>query len=185
MKKYFYGLVILILAGCNKNPLQPELIHIQLTYDVDQAGAMRLGPEPSLTLPMNQPILGKQATSVKIDQVRVMALDFSIYESSNAYFASNDYKEYARVRDSWPGDLNHWAEWEKLLGDYFRIISDQALMIEKDLAKGSVAGTIGLNRVLVAMIADGDILYWGEGDVIGVQGKAVHCHLTMYPTTWN
>ena len=168
---------ILVLIACSKNPVEPESASIQLHFVNNKPGGLMIGlartsnalAEESILKSLNKPI-DLQA----FDQARVMILDFSVYDSSAVYFNSEDYREYIQVRDSWPGDLTQWGEWEKLLGDYFRIISNQTLTIEGDIAKGSVAGAIGLNRVLVALIENGKIQHWAEGDATGKEGEVAH-----------
>jgi hypothetical protein len=90
-----------------------------------------------------------------------------------------DFQEYSETRDNWPGYLGHWDEWVELLGDFFRIIDEKSLTIEGNQARGTVSALVGLNYVIVALIEDGCIRYFGEGEVRTEAGETSHLHLSV------
>ncbi|MFQ6115102.1 MAG: hypothetical protein ACE5NG_13645 [bacterium] len=179
-------LSLIMMCYCTDQPTKPGTnVSIQVEFVPGHTAQLRLGKTFNQSDASQVPInnnheLKKIADFFTIDQAMVMILDFSAYDTSAQYFASEDYKEYVKTRDSWPGDLSQWAEWEKLLGDYFRIVVDQSLNMEKDRAKGTVSGVIGLNYIVVALIESGKIQYWGEGEVKARAGEIAHALIYVW-----
>lgn len=163
---------LLLTSGCGRqSSLAPEKapgLTLQFRY-VDHPG----DPSKILAVPGSLPAPGmnKPFSAQGIDLVRVMVIDLSRWANSEEFFSSEEFQAYATYRDSvWlpTTDETLWGEWEKLLGNYFQIVSNQTLAIESDsLARGTVVGAEGLNRILVALIQNGKIIYWGEGDAVG------------------
>ncbi|MBN2413009.1 hypothetical protein JXQ31_15080 [candidate division KSB1 bacterium] len=183
LNKFFILLLIMVvfLAGaCNKQTSEPEQlpsISIQLSDETGIHDGSRLYIAESL-LP-DDSTLKKNLNTESVEQVMVMILDFSMYDSSEQYFDSPDYKEFTKIRDglTQQGKLTQWAEWEKLLGDYFRIVADQNLNIDGHHATGVVAGAVGLNYICVGMLGHGIIQYWYEGEVVAKTGETVRAYL--------
>ncbi|HPG38918.1 MAG TPA: hypothetical protein PLP19_08685 [bacterium] len=117
-----------------------------------------------------------------VDQVMVMILDWTMYDSIADYFNSEDYEQFSVVRDTLinQGKLTKWDEWVKLLGDYFRIVANQSLNIEGDHARGVVSGVEGLNYVLVQMFENGVLMHSYEGHVRAKSGETVKANITQY-----
>jgi hypothetical protein len=167
-----------LLLSCSKDSLQPrQNPSIELTFKNADPSSVQKTIVGQLT-PANTP--AQLEKSMAYDQALVMILDFSVYNETSQYFESEEYKEYTEARDSWQGDLDQWGQWEKLLGDYFRIVADQNLTLESDRAKGMVSGVIGLNYVLVGLVKDGKILHWAEGGVIAAESNVAHAELTWW-----
>ena len=180
-KFYLFLLMILVLivGACNKQTSEPEAlpsISIQLGEPQDHDGS-RLYIDQ--TAPANDSSLNKILIAESVDQVMVMILDFSMYDSSGQYFDTQEFKEFSNVRDGLfqEGKLTQWAEWEKLLGDYFRVVADQNLNIEGHHATGIVAGVVGLNYVVVGLIGHGTIQLFYEGSVVAKAGETVKANL--------
>ncbi|HEX9933814.1 MAG TPA: SUMF1/EgtB/PvdO family nonheme iron enzyme, partial [bacterium] len=94
---------------------------------------------------------------------------------------SDWFAEYTRVRDDeWTGDRNSWSEWVRFIGNYMHIAANQALKIEGQEASGMVAGAIGLNRIIVALIENNIIRYIGEGTALGVEGETQNIEIQVY-----
>lgn len=176
------GWSVLLLVQCGKQPASPQGgPSIALTLMFGPSGAPRIGKTPQGAPASAQPLYRKMAQE-KVDLVRVMVLDFSAYDSSSQYFDSEDYENYVQTRDSWPGDFKYWGEWRRLLGNFFRVVADQALTIEGDSAKGTVTGVVGLNYLCVAMIEADTIRYWGEGEVMVHEGHPAHAAVQVWDT---
>ncbi len=183
LHKFFILLLIIVVflvGACNKQISEPEQlpsISIQLSDETVSHDGPRLYIAESL-LP-DDSSLKKVLNTESVERVMVMILDFSMYDSSEQYFDSPDYKEFAKVRNelNQQGKLTQWAEWEKLLGDYFRIVADQNLNIDGHHATGVVTGVVGLNYVLVGLIGSGIIDRWYEGEVEAKAGETVRAYL--------
>ncbi len=174
------GLCSGFLTDCAKEPTSAEKeATIGLRFRYSSQGAPRLGRLPACPRQQATP-LAKPAQSAEVEMVRVMVLDFSAYDSSMQYFESEDYRHYTHARDTWAGDLKYWGEWRKLLGDFFRIVADQALNISGDVAKGTVTGVMGLNYLCVAGIEADTIRFWGEGEVMVREGEHAHAHIQVW-----
>jgi len=181
-KFYIFLLMILILiaGACDKQtsePEEPASISIQLSEGTVNHDGSRLYVADKTS--QYDSALNKILDTESVEQVMVMILDFSMFDSSRQYFDSQDFQEFTIVRDGLyeDGKLTRWAEWEKLLGDYFRIVADQNLNIDDHHATGVVAGVVGLNYVIVGMISNGIIEYWYEGDVVAKAGETVKANL--------
>ncbi|MBC7185833.1 MAG: hypothetical protein H5U38_02245, partial [Calditrichaeota bacterium] len=186
MTRLTIGACVLVAGGfmlfshCSKQPTSDgREAGITLRFVYDPAGAPRIGKAPGRPSAPAQPF-AKRTGQEKVDIVRVMVLDFSAYDSAWQYFESEDYHTFEHARDNWPGDLKYWAEWRKLLGDFFRVVADQALSIEGDYAKGTVTGVVGLNYLCVGMIEGDSIRYWGEGAVMVREGEPAHAAVQVW-----
>ncbi|MCR4437926.1 MAG: hypothetical protein QHJ34_02635 [bacterium] len=171
---------LMLSLQCSKQPTsdggEPS---ITLRFVFDPAGAPHIGKVPERPSAPAQP-LAKRTGQEKVDIVRAMVLDVSAYDSASQHFESEEYHKYVHARDSWPGDLKYWAEWRKLLGDFFRVVADQALSIEGDYAKGTVTGVVGLNYLCVGMIEGDSIRYWGEGEVMVREGEPARAAVQVW-----
>jgi hypothetical protein len=124
--------------------------------------------------------LSKPDIPLMIDVVCVLVLDFSKHNDLEEFFASEEYHEFIHVSSEWTGDLQYWAEWEKLFGQVLSIASNQTIPIEGDSARGNVPGVIGMDYFIVAMLEDGKIRYAGENMAIGEEGKTETIYIEMY-----
>jgi hypothetical protein len=169
------------LYNCQEQPANVEeapIITINLVSDSNANMNNRL---ISVKLPSSA--LGKANQSESsVDQVMVMILDWTMYDSIAEYFNSDDYKQFSVVRDTLlsQNKLTKWDDWVKLLGDYFRIVANQSLNIEGDNAHGVVAGVEGLNYVLVQMFENGVLMHTFEGHVRAKAGETNKADITQY-----
>ena len=166
---YIFLISLFFLAGCTEQPSAPQQgASIRFAF-----GDGTTNHPLWLSLSQTDTSLAKSLALESIDEVRVMILDFSAYDSSWQYFASQDFAEYEIARDNWTGDLDKWGEWQKLLGDYFRVVADQSLNIEGSQAKGTVSGVIGLNYIFLMLLENGERHVVYENEVRAIEGETV------------
>ncbi|MDZ7412087.1 MAG: hypothetical protein ONB15_00960 [candidate division KSB1 bacterium] len=174
------GLSLTLLAGCDKGPTSANQgVSIELTFVSGAQSLPRIGKLPDRAQQPAGPLF-RAAGKGEVEMVRVMVLDFSAFDTSWQYFQSDDFRQFEHARDNWPGDLRRWAEWRKLLGDFFRVVADQALHIEGDVARGTVTGVVGLNYLCVAGIEADTIRFWGEGEVKVREGEHAHAPIQVW-----
>ena len=186
MSRIYSSMTILILIfsmQCTRVPTQPSDGKASLAFKVNYVSESEPGILGKNRLSNQEGSVNSMAkirANQEIDLVRVLILDLSEFDSLQVLLDSDDYHDYKHVRDSWEGDLTNWSEWEKLLGDYFKIIVNQNLTIESDSAKGSLTGVIGLNYFVIAMLKDGKVRYWGEGPVEGKEDHTEQVTINVY-----
>ncbi len=161
-----------LLSGCSSKIVEPDnSVHFEIKL---VEGGCPTGEH--LGIPGNaqagEGVPGKRIALQEIDLVRVMIVDFSNYEKWDSVTVTDEWDVFVNDRDTWAGDLSNWGEWEKLLGNHFRIVANQTLEIKEEYAEGVVPGALGLNAILVALLEENVIRYWGETYVHGVEGEA-------------
>ncbi|MBN1780953.1 hypothetical protein JW948_07515 [bacterium] len=124
--------------------------------------------------------LAKSFSVHSIDAVRVMVLDFSKYKDLEEFWNSEEYSDFLIIAREWTGDIDEWAEWERIFSKAFSIASNQTISIEGDTARGIVPGVSGLNYFIVAMLEKGKIKYAGESHARAEEGKTRNVEVQMY-----
>jgi uncharacterized protein YfaP (DUF2135 family) len=131
----------------------------------------------------SQSQMNKKMEAQSIDLARIMVADLSAHETIEAFWGSEDYREFMDDFNEWEGDLTKWSEWERLIGDHFEIISNQNLRIEDNRVRGTVPGVQGLNYFFVALLEDNVIQYdcFGDPDALamGVEGETKEVAINM------
>ena len=174
--------LIIITISCSLFPTKSDSTDTRFNIDF-KYGTKFDGPDPLPLLHQKAAENHRLAKPLKpelIDVVRVMVLDFSKYNDLDEFFASDEYHEFIHVTSEWTGDLQYWAEWEKLFGQVLSIASNQTITIEGDSARGNVPGVIGMNYFIVAMLEDGKIRYAGENMAVGREGETETIEIEMY-----
>jgi hypothetical protein len=171
----------LIIASCSLYPTKPGSTDIRFDMNFKYVDEKNISA-PLLSLDRsrgeNAP-LSKPSEPVMIDVVCVLVLDFSKYNDLEEFFASEEYHEFIHVSSEWSGNLQYWAEWEKLFSQVLSIASNQTISIEGDSAIGNVPGVIGMNYFIVAMLENGKIRYAGENMAVGEEGKTQTIYIEM------
>ncbi|MBN2411257.1 hypothetical protein JXQ31_06150 [candidate division KSB1 bacterium] len=83
---------------------------------------------------------------------------------------------YGHIGDkppTWTGLRGVWDE-------YFKVLSEQNLILKGGYAEGTLNGVVGLNLLTVAALRNGYVLYYGEGFVLGVKDINTKAHIDLY-----
>jgi hypothetical protein len=154
--------LLMITISCSLFPTKPGSTDIRFNMNFKYADK-RNTSVPLRFLNQNKDgifQLSKPDVPLMIDVVCVLVLDFSKYNDLEEFFASEEYHEFIHVSSEWTGDLQYWAEWEKLFGQVLSIASNQTIPIEGDSARGNVPGVVGMNYFIVAML---EVKIWQSG----------------------
>jgi uncharacterized protein YfaP (DUF2135 family) len=125
----------------------------------------------------------KKAHASAIEQVAVMVLDISNYQSWNEFAGSPKGQRYAELRQR--NDFEQsvsWAEWKRFYSSILPLVTDRNLEIRGDRAEGTVPGVIGLNLIVLAFISRDTIRYAGETGAMG--GKEDVHEVTVPINRW-
>jgi hypothetical protein len=180
---WFLVMGVILLVSCHhQSALEPEdsvcfTLKLQLGR---HPGTQILGLISAESSQDHGDMVGKKLDIQAIDLARIMVVDLSAYSSWDDLLQKPEWFDYVEARDNWTGDLSQWGEWEKLIGNYFNVVTNQVLDIVGDYAEGTVTGVIGLNRIVVALVENNRITYWGEGDAVGGAGEAEELVLEVY-----
>jgi uncharacterized protein YfaP (DUF2135 family) len=109
----------------------------------------------------------KSAGLMAVDQVRILVLDLSRYDSWQEFIATEKGQRFHEVKHGDFMETVTWADWQKFYATYFTVVSDQSLEVNDTTATGTVTGVIGLNRFVIAFIQGDTIRYSGEADAQG------------------
>ncbi len=180
MKKFLFMIFALgMLLSCNEQPNSPDDT-TQLLFKFTSSESSKL---PRLILSPDSGINENIQHILKaesVEEVKVMILDFSIYDSSQQYFDSQDYQDYKKAQQNWTSEFDQWGEYEKLFKDHFRVVANSNLSLEETQAKGVVAGVIGLNYIFLGIIGHGEIQTIYESDVIAKEGETATVYMGEY-----
>ncbi len=175
----FIIFALAILLSCNEQPNSPDdttqFVFEFTSSDNSKLPRLILSPESGI----NENIENLLKTE-SVEEVKVMILDFSIYDSSMQYFNSQDYQDYKEAQRNWPSEFDQWGEYEKLFKDHFRVVANSNLTLEETQAKGVVAGVIGLNYIFLGIIGHGEIQTIYESDVIAKEGETATVYMGEY-----
>jgi formylglycine-generating enzyme required for sulfatase activity len=169
---------------CNKPVSRPESQYIRFRFQFHNCETPPVGGifKPKGDIPAVP--LGKAVQTQSIDLAMVLVVDFSAYDSWGDVVQTDWFNDYARARDTeWTGDRNSWSEWVRFIGNYMRIAANQALEIKDREAVGTVAGAKGLNRIIVGLLENNVIRYFGEGMAVGMEGETQDVEIDVY--AWN
>jgi uncharacterized protein YfaP (DUF2135 family) len=171
------------LGSCGRGPSEPSGIDVRfgLAFEYGEIPEQSLFYGPFMDgRGTDKTTLEKTNAEAAVDLVQVLVADLSAYGSVSEYMQSDEYAAYLEDAAAWVGNLRDWGEWVKLIGDHFQIVSNQKLTIESNQASGTVGGVIGLNYIGVAMLENGKIQFWGEGQAMGVQGETSHASISVH-----
>jgi uncharacterized protein YfaP (DUF2135 family) len=110
---------------------------------------------------------GRQA----IDQVRILVLDMSRYDSWDEFIATAKGQRFLEEQSGEFAETVTWAEWQRFYGSNFLVVSDQALAVNDTAAVGTVTGVLGLNRFVIGFVENDSIRFSGEAAAVGRSGK--------------
>lgn len=185
IKRYIWLCLVCFtfFMSCDQKLLDPKSEDICFTLTLQHGripGAEIFGLGATGTSIVSGEGLCKRLDIQVINLVRVMVVDLSAYNTWNDLLEREEWLHYVEARDAWSGDLSQWGEWEKLIGSHFNIVTNQTLDIVGEYATGTVTGVIGLNRIVVALIENGQIVYWGEAEVDGAAGVAEEIEVEVW-----
>ncbi len=83
------------------------------------------------------------------------------------------YRPTAAAPPTWAGLRGVWDE-------YFKVLSEQNLVLKGGYAEGTLNGIVGLNLLTVAALRNGYVIYYGEGFVLGVKDINTKAHIDLY-----
>ncbi len=104
-----------------------------------------------------------------LDRVQLAVLDFSGYASEESFYRSEAWEHYSLAMNAMTADTTFvptWDQYAKLWQTYFKIVSEQNLLVDGAFATGTVRGVEGMNAVVVAGIKDGVMKWYGEALVL-------------------
>lgn len=115
------------------------------------------------------------------DIIRVVVIDLSKFTSLSEYqysaLAQEFEREWLNFRDRvreplWEDHINLWS-------NFFRIVSNQNLEIKGAFAEGTIVGVEGLNRIEVAAMRAGRIIYRGTAVAYGQKGNTTSVKVVL------
>ncbi|MBN1893530.1 PEGA domain-containing protein [bacterium] len=159
--------VLLLCMGCAKHATAPESgravfrINVEYGKSVDPAD------------------FAKPGDAEAVNNVRVMVLDLSRYQTWQAFIATPEGQEFHSIKHGSFETTKTWAEWEGFYNNYMRVVSNQTLEIKNGYASGTVTGVIGLNRIVLGFL-DGDVIWYsGEADAVGGEESVPEVQVTV------
>lgn len=118
-----------------------------------------------------------------LDRVQLAIFDFSEYASEEAFYRSEAWEHYAQALNAMTADtafVPTWDQYAKLWQTYFKIISEQNLMVDGAFATGTVRGVEGMNAVVVSGIKDGVMKWYGEALVLATGEGVTDVWVPLY-----
>jgi hypothetical protein len=100
-----------------------------------------------------------------LEMIRLAVFDFSEYSSEDDFYSSEAYHHYQMAIDDMAADSSYLPTWDafsKLWEKYFKVVSNQNLVINGAFAEGTVRGVEGMNGLVVSGIKDGIMTYFGQ-----------------------
>lgn len=178
MRRYI-GIWILLFTGtlslwrCGRQPTETEgsaLLSVRLVYS-------EAASKTSDSIVMKQ---------LAVDEVRVLVADITEWDLPGSFWETEGFSDMLDDFDEHLDEEAEWADWTKVIGDHFPIVSNVSLSIEDETAQGSVSGVIGLNLVLIALLEDGVTQHWGRETIVGIEGQTSEAIITAWewPSPW-
>jgi len=129
------------------------------------------------------------AKRMLVDSVWVMVVDVSSL-SENEFWQCDAWKNFSAIRDSvrYSNNSNYnkyfkRSGWEQFFSDEaLSIVSNKALIMGPDSARGTVDGVAGLNWILIGFEEADTLRHFGQGIAVGTLDSTTT--VNIYPEKW-
>ncbi|MBN1999516.1 hypothetical protein JW935_18320 [candidate division KSB1 bacterium] len=120
---------------------------------------------------------------VEMDNVNVMVFDFSLYDNPDSLDSSPVWQDYTRAWERLTvEDIRiSWKERKEMWNQYFTVVDDREFSVKNGMIAGAVAGTVGLNLIVVGASYKGELVYEGQATVMGRKGESATVEIELWP----